>query len=243
VSLDIELLVTPDCPNRDPALGRLRETAARLAPEATIRQTVVSDVAQAEALDFPGSPTIRVDGMDLEGREVGPAALACRTYLGGGVPPEWLIEAGLLRALAPRTVLFMCVANSARSQMAEGVARSLAPAGVEIYSAGSEPSQVNPFALRALAEIGIDGSGQRSKGTDDIDFEVEAVITLCAEEVCPAWLGTALRSHWPLPDPAAAMGSDEDVLSSFRSVRREIERRLAVLFASPARSAAGPDAP
>ncbi len=231
MSLDIELLVTPDCPNRDPALGRLRETAARLAPEATIRQTVVSDVAQAEALDFPGSPTIRVDGMDLEGREVGPAALACRTYQGDGAPPEWLIEAGLLRALAPQTVLFMCVANSARSQMAEGVARSLAPAGVEIYSAGSEPSQVNPFALRALAEIGIDGSGQRSKGTDDIDSEIEAVITLCAEEMCPAWLGTALRAHWPLPDPAATTGSDEDVLSSFRSVRREIERRLAVLFA------------
>ena len=140
-------------------------------------------------------------------------------------------------------VLFLCVANSARSQMAEGVARSLAPAGVEIYSAGSEPSQVNPFALRALAEIGIDGSGQRSKGTDDIDSEVEAVITLCAEEVCPSWLGTALRSHWPLPDPAATTGSDEDVLSSFRSVRREIERRLAALFASPAGSAAGPDAP
>jgi arsenate reductase len=114
---------------------------------------------------------------------------------------------------------------------------------VEIYSAGSEPSQVNPFALRALAEIGIDGSGQRSKGTDDIDSEVEAVITLCAEEVCPAWLGTALRSHWPLPDPAATTGSDEDVLSSFRSVRRQIERRLAALFASPAGSAAGPDAP
>jgi len=114
--------------------------------------------------------------------------------------------------------------------MAEGVARRLSPAGVTIESAGSEPSRVNPFAVRALAEIGIEAEGQRSKATDEIDPSTEVVITLCAEEVCPVWLRDALRAHWPLPDPAAATGSDADILASFREVRRELERRMAVLF-------------
>ena len=144
----------------------------------------------------------------------------------------WRADVDRIRASSPGSVLFLCVANSARSQMAEGIARSLAPAGVRVQSAGSEPSRVNPFALRALAEIGIDGATQMSKGTDDIDGDVDVVITLCAEEVCPTWLGDSLRAHWPLPDPAAATGSDEEVLASFRSVRTELERRLGALFAS-----------
>ena len=70
--------------------------------------------------------------------------------------PSWQAEAEELRRLAPRHVLFLCVANSARSQMAEGIARSLAPAGVTVSSAGSQPSRVNPLAIRALDELGID---------------------------------------------------------------------------------------
>ncbi|UCC85517.1 MAG: arsenate reductase ArsC [Gemmatimonadota bacterium] len=131
-------------------------------------------------------------------------------------------------------MLFLCVANSARSQMAEGIARSLAPDSVRISSAGSEPSRVNPYAIKALEEIGIDASGQRSKGVDEIRRTegppVDAVITLCAEEVCPVWLGDAHRVHWPLPDPAAATGSDEEILASFRGVRDELSRRLTALF-------------
>lgn len=153
---------------------------------------------------------------------------------GAGAPQEWLLEARTLRALAPRHLLFLCVANSARSQMAEGIARSLAPESVRISSAGSEPSRVNPNAIRALEEIGIDASGQRSKGVDEIRQmdgpPVDAVITLCAEEVCPVWLGEAHRVHWPLPDPAAATGSEDDVLGSFRSVRDELTRLLTALF-------------
>lgn len=99
-------------------------------------------------------------------------------------------------------MLFLCVGNSARSQMAEGIARAIAPDGVRISSAGSRPSAVRPQSVRALAEIGIEASGQRSKGIDDIAATVEhgetppvdAVITLCAEEVCPVWLGDAPRS-------------------------------------------------
>jgi arsenate reductase len=146
---------------------------------------------------------------------------------------SWRADAEALRASPPRHVLFLCVANSARSQMAEGIARSLAPATVKISSAGSRPSKVNPFAIRALDEIGIDIRGHRSKSVDEIDpAGVDTVITLCAEEVCPVFLGKARRFHWGLPDPAGAGTNDSEQLQAFRDVRDELRRRLSVLFAS-----------
>ena len=144
---------------------------------------------------------------------------------------SWPSEAAELRRLAPKHFLFLCVANSARSQMAEGVARSLAPAGVTISSAGSKPTKVNPLAIRALDEIGIDIRGHFSKSVDTIPpASVEVVITLCAEEECPVFLGKAKRIHWGLPDPGGAGLSDEQKLQSFREVRDELKRRLSVVF-------------
>lgn len=143
----------------------------------------------------------------------------------------WQSEAEELRRLAPRHVLFLCVANSARSQMAEGIARALAPSGVTVSSAGSEPSRVNPLAIRVLDEIGIDIRSHTSKGVQSISpAGVEAVITLCAEEVCPVFLGKAHRVHWGLPDPAGAGRTEEEQLQAFRNVRDELRRRLAVVF-------------
>jgi arsenate reductase len=143
---------------------------------------------------------------------------------------DWRREAEDLRARAPRHVLFMCVANSARSQLAEGIGRALAPAGVKVSSAGSVPTSVRPQAVKVLEEIGVDISGQRSKGVDEVEGPVDAVITLCAEEVCPVWLGPALRIHWGLPDPAGVEGTEEERLQAFRDVRDEVRRRLAVVF-------------
>ena len=148
-----------------------------------------------------------------------------------GHEPDWKAEADHLRRLQPKGILFLCVANSARSQMAEGIARSLAPAGVEVFSAGSNPGKLNPLAVQALAEIGIDISGHRSKGIPEVlANRVEAVITLCVEEVCPVWLGRAHRLHWGLPDPAGAEGDDEARLQAFRVVRDELVLRLGRLF-------------
>ena len=128
-----------------------------------------------------------------------------------------------------RGLLFLCVRNSARSQMAEGLARQLYGDRARIQSAGSEPSEVRPLAIEAMREIGIDIFGQRSKSVDTIDpATVDAVITLCAEEVCPVFLGRARRLHWPIADPA---GSDpklsyEARLERFRVARDEIRSRL-----------------
>ncbi len=146
---------------------------------------------------------------------------------------SWEQEADQLRTARPRHILFLCVANSARSQMAEGIARSLAPASLKISSAGSRPSRLNPLAVNALAEIGIDISKHWSKSVDDIPpGDVDAVITLCAEEVCPVFLGKAQRVHWGLPDPAGAGSTEEEQLQAFRDVRDELRRRLSRVFAS-----------
>ncbi len=145
--------------------------------------------------------------------------------------PDWKREATELRARSPRHILFLCVANSARSQMAEGIARALAPAGVTVSSAGSQPSSVRPQAIEALREIGIDITEHRSTSVQDVEpSSVDAVITLCAEEVCPLFLGRAIRLHWGLRDPAATQGSPAQVLQSFREVRDQLQDRLGCLF-------------
>lgn len=129
------------------------------------------------------------------------------------------------------TILFLCVANSARSQMAEGIARHLAQSGVEVLSAGSKPTVVRPEAVTVLAEKGIDISEHRAKHVSQIPSDrVSLVVTLCAEEECPLFLGSAPRLHWPLPDPAAVQGDPEARLQAFRNVRDELERRIRQLL-------------
>lgn len=127
-------------------------------------------------------------------------------------------------------ILFLCVANSARSQMAEGLARNLLGPEIEVMSAGSSPSRVNPLAVEALAEVGIDIAHHRSKGVDTIaGGDVDLVITLCADEVCPVFLGRAKRLHWPLPDPATS--PPDSAPQRFREVRDELRKRLLALKA------------
>jgi arsenate reductase len=127
-------------------------------------------------------------------------------------------------------ILFVCVANSARSQMAEGLARKLFP-NAEIQSAGSRPGKLNPYAVTAMKEIGIDISNQYSKSTDDLHPNflgaLDYVITLCAEEVCPVLISKAKKLHWPLPDPATKDPLPEaEVLQRFRAARDVISEKL-----------------
>lgn len=132
------------------------------------------------------------------------------------------------------SILFLCVANSARSQMAEGLARKRFGDAVRVQSAGSEPSRVNPYAVRALAEVGIDASPLVSKHVDTIDpTSVDLVITLCAEESCPMFLGNAHRMSWAMPDPDRKHEdlTDDARLHHFRVARDAIAQRLEVLAA------------
>jgi arsenate reductase len=130
-------------------------------------------------------------------------------------------------------VLFLCTGNSCRSQMAEGFARRLAPAGVEVHSAGIDPVGVNPRARSVMDEIGIDIGEQRSKDLDAVPLDrIDTLVTLCgdAAERCPALPGDWERLHWPLRDPAHAEGEDAQVLQVFREVRDEIAARVRSLF-------------
>jgi arsenate reductase len=129
---------------------------------------------------------------------------------------------------APCRLLFLCVANSARSQMAEGLARLVYGARAQVQSAGSRPSQVNPLAIAAMAELDVDLRTHHSKAVTDIDpASVDVVITLCAEEVCPTWLGRAQRLHWPIADPvSSSVLPPEQALQRFREARDLIRRRL-----------------
>ena len=131
----------------------------------------------------------------------------------------------------PRRALFLCIHNSARSQMAEGFARAMAPAGTEVWSAGTEPSRVHPMAVEVMREVGIDLSAQRSKRIADVPLEtMDTVITLCgeADEACPVLRPEVRRLHWPLPDPSRAEGERQrDV---FRQVRDDIRWRVSALW-------------
>lgn len=129
-------------------------------------------------------------------------------------------------------ILFLCVANSARSQMAEGLARKILGERAEVMSAGSEPTKLNPYAIEAMAERGIDISGHVSKpvaGMNAGDFDY--VVTLCAEEVCPVLPGRTKRLHWPIDDPASPDPSlsREAMLARFANARDQIEARLKIL--------------
>jgi arsenate reductase len=138
-----------------------------------------------------------------------------------------------------KRILFLCVANSARSQMAEGLARKMLGSDVEVLSAGSRPSKVNPYAIEAMSEIGIDISGHRSKSVDDVDpASVDTVITLCADEVCPILPGRVQRLHWPIPDPASddPTISPEDLRRRFRVARDEVQARISKFMLTLAQS-------
>ena len=126
-----------------------------------------------------------------------------------------------------KRLLFLCVANSARSQMAEGLARKIFGDRAEVQSAGSQPSRVNPYAIEVMREVGADISGHTSKSVETIDpATVDTVITLCAEEVCPVFLGGAHRLHWPIPDPAGPDLPRDEMLRRFRDARDAIRARL-----------------
>jgi len=127
-------------------------------------------------------------------------------------------------------ILFLCTGNSCRSQMAEGYANKIAPAGVHCYSAGIEKHGINPVALQVMEEVDISIKTQFSKTVDELGIDFDLIITLCdhAETTCPAFPGK--RIHWGIIDPAIVKGSEEEVLSQFRAVRDLIFDRITAYF-------------
>jgi arsenate reductase len=132
-------------------------------------------------------------------------------------------------------VLVLCTHNSARSQMAEGLLRALAPDRFEVASAGTEATRVHPLAIRAMDELGIDLRGHASKALDRFLTESwDYVITVCdsANERCPVFPGRTTRLHWGFDDPSAVAGAEEERLAAFRRVRDAIADRLRTWLAA-----------
>jgi arsenate reductase (thioredoxin) len=133
-----------------------------------------------------------------------------------------------------KKVLILCTGNSARSQMAEGLLRHDGGDRFDVFSAGTRPTTVRPEAIAALAELGIDISGQRSKSVDEFaGREFDFVITVCdhAAEACPTFPGKTQHIHWSFEDPAAVEGSAEERLAAFRRIRDQIRERLKAFIA------------
>ena len=115
------------------------------------------------------------------------------------------------------------------AEIAEGLGRLIFGSRASVQSAGSEPSQVNPYTIEVMRELGVDLTSHHSKSVQTIDpTTVDTVITLCAEEVCPVFLGKARRLHWPIPDPASNDPdvSPEETLNRFRTAREAIREKL-----------------
>lgn len=130
-------------------------------------------------------------------------------------------------------ILFICVYNSARSQIAEGLARHLGQGKIEVFSAGLQATGVNPYAVEVMREIDIDISDQRSKSAQEYtDEEFDYVVTLCseAEGKCPVFPGDGVVLHWPMQDPNQAGNTRDEKLAAFRQIRDEISQRIVKLL-------------
>jgi arsenate reductase len=132
--------------------------------------------------------------------------------------------------MSKKRALFLCTGNSCRSQMAEGLVNHFLGKTWEASSAGIHPAgSVHPLAIRAMAELGIDISGQRSKSVDEFRHaEFDLVVTVCddAAENCPLWIGKGRVAHISFPDPARAAGTQDEQLAAFRRVRDEMRRQV-----------------
>lgn len=148
----------------------------------------------------------------------------------------WMFYVLMMKTKASQTkekVLFLCNQNSARSQMAEGLLKSLYGEIFEVYSAGSNPSTVNPYAVKVLEEVGVDISNNRSQGLKEFEgFEFDYVVTVCGGEgeVCPFFPGGKNYLHESFQDPVAVEGTDQEKTGAFRKIRDEINEWIKKTF-------------
>jgi ArsR family transcriptional regulator, arsenate/arsenite/antimonite-responsive transcriptional repressor / arsenate reductase (thioredoxin) len=148
-----------------------------------------------------------------------------------GIPP-FEAQPTIVEGQRLRRLLFVCTGNSARSQLAEAIARELVQGSVEVLSAGPQPTVVHPVALIVLKELGLPAEGLRSKGLDEVRGEFDFVVTLCdvAREDCPPFAGGPELVHWSLPDPVRPGASSRDLLPAFRRTAAELGLRISFLL-------------
>ena len=219
-------------------LGLAPEDAGRLARLCIERGAVDLDLApllagQRRAIERQRADLDRLEG-ELQDLELTIAAASRATRRDRPMPAD------------PIRVLFVCTHNSARSQIAEALLQRYGGSDFEVFSAGTEVSQVNPFARRVIEDAGIDWSGARSKSiTEFLDQRFDYVITVCdrARATCPVFPGSTNTLHWGLDDPSEVEGTDEEKLAAFRRTETEISARLRPFIEVALRAAGRPRRP
>ena len=239
--ISIRLLTTVGCPSASPALAMLRKAIQDEGLGIDVEQVEVPDAEAARNERFLGSPSIQIDGLDIEmRRRADLPCYGCRLYESKrgvtGVPSYELIRDALRRTYTPGPkVLFLCTGNSCRSQMAEGWARHLRGDVLELYSAGIETHGLNPNAVKVMAEAGVDISGHTSKTLNDlVNVTFDYVVTVCghAHETCPMFPGHAVVVHKGFDDPPKLARDETDLekaLNHYRRVRDEIKTYIQTL--------------
>ena len=239
--MNIIFMQFEDCPYAPQALGKLQPLLEKESIQANVEVIDIQDERQANSTGFLGSPTIQINGYDIEPKRRGEKpGFGCRIYEThdgpSGVPDESLILDAIQRASGPRNkLLFLCTGNSCRSQMAEGWTRQLWSDLYEVWSAGIETHGLDPLAVTVMAEAGIDISGHRSENVSDLlHIPFDYAITVCshAYENCPYFPGNATVLHVGFDDPpklAASAASEEEALAQYRRVRDEIRAFVEVL--------------
>ena len=232
--MTVRFLSFERCPGIEPTVARLRNVMAAEGIECPMERVDVPDEAAALRERFFGSPSVQINGLDIElARRADQPCHGCRLYDHGEkrhcFPPHAMIRAAFHRAHARKVkVLFLCTGNSCRSQMAEGWARALRGDLLDVYSAGIETHGLNPHAAKVMAEANVDIAGHRSERVDDlmaVDFDY--VVTVCghAHERCPLFPGQAKVIHVGFDDPpslAQDTATEEEALNHYRRVRDEI---------------------
>ena len=232
--MQIRILIFDGCTHAAEAVERVRKVAQSEGVREPVQVVEVPDEAAAKSERFLGSPSVQIDGLDIDlNRRGDPYCHGCRVYRSAdgasGVPPEEMIRAAIRRAREPKQkALFLCTGNSCRSQMAEGWARHLRGDVLDAHSAGIETHGLNPLAVKVMAEAGVDISGHRSKHLHDVmDVDFDYVVTVCdhAHESCPLFPGKAKIVHQRFDDPprlAKDAKTQEGTLAHYRRVRDEI---------------------
>jgi arsenate reductase (thioredoxin) len=226
----IELLYTPDCPNLHQVRVLLRETIQSLGLDLSPREIKISGPLKAEEEAFPGSPTIRIDGRDLEPESAQIVTSGSRIYkTGAGVPEGQLLKFKIARAAGLKTVLFICTGNAVRSQMAEALVNHFLQGRWAAFSAGFLPAGISPPVVKALKEIGIDAARQPTKHLDLFNgLTFDRVITLCSEadRMCTFYPAYGNRVHLPYTDPLTLSTFGLGWKSLFRKLRDDMRAQL-----------------
>jgi arsenate reductase len=236
IYMHIRLLTFKGCPSGPRTAELLNQVLAEEGIDVPVEIVDVPDLESALKERSLGSPSIQIDGVDIElARRNDSPCHGCRLYKGDsgptGLPPKELIREAIRCATRSKTtILFLCTGNSCRSQMAEGWARHLKPGVIEAYSAGIETHGLNPLAVKVMAEAGVDIANQKSKHVDQVkDIRFDYVVTVCghANENCPFFPGKTKVVHVGFDDPPALAknaATEDDALNVYRRVRDEIRR-------------------